>query len=249
GTYSKDYAYHYRTANFLCHEVFLKQAWGNIENEIAVLWLCSSLEHIVDLYEVYQANPVVPPELIMRCVPGVSLQEMLRRQPVNQYITEQNVKRVIRDILHALGSLHRFGIAHLDLKPKKVLLLGGRFGEGVKLCGFRLARLMYGEVLAVCNITIDREYKAPELIRLEAVSLATDIWSVGVMAHVMLTASRNSVLPNPGRGPIAFINILRPQMSAQAVDFIDRCKGQQSDRPTVEQCLAHLWLADAPAHE
>ncbi|XP_052870681.1 death-associated protein kinase related-like, partial [Anopheles cruzii] len=226
GTFTKDYSGNYRTANFISHDIFLKQGWKNIENEIAVLWLCSGSEHIVDLQTVYQPSLADLPALYLRRVPGISLQEMLCRQP---NISEQQVKMVIRGLLRPLGFLHSMGIAHLDLKPKKVLLSGDRLGEGVKLCGFRLTRLIYGEVLVARNNTIDRQYKAPEVLRLEPVSLATDIWSVGVMAQVMLTprTSSNCVLPLPDRGPLAFINILRPQVSAQAVDFIDRCKGQQ----------------------
>ena len=38
------------------------------------------------------------------------------------HLTEENAKKVIREMLSALAYCHRLGIAHLDLKPENILL-------------------------------------------------------------------------------------------------------------------------------
>ncbi|XP_052863125.1 calcium/calmodulin-dependent protein kinase type 1-like [Anopheles cruzii] len=107
--------------------------------------------------------------------------------------------------------------------------------------------------------TIDVDFMAPEVMQGMAVSYATDIWSVGVIAFVMLMrhlpfspTNDTHTLANTSENPVtlamAFADRLRQRMSPQALDFIRRCTilWVPSDRLTVEQCLAHPWLADAP---
>ncbi|HVK74533.1 MAG TPA: AAA family ATPase [Kofleriaceae bacterium] len=85
-------------------------------------------------------------------------------------------------LLRALHYLHRRGIRHRDLKPSNVMVAGGR----VRVLDFGLA--------------LDRNdrhrpagtygYIAPEILRGEPATAASDLWSAGVLAYEVL-ASRH----------------------------------------------------------
>ena len=80
-------------------------------------------------------------------------------------------------LLHALAYLHRRGFTHGDLKPENVLVTR----EGmVKVLDFGLA-LRAGQSLETTTGT--RAYMAPELLKGQPASPASDLYAVGVMAY------------------------------------------------------------------
>ena len=94
---------------------------------------------------------------------------------------------VARGIAHA----HEHGIVHRDLKPANVLI--GREG-GVKLADFSLAR-QTDTAATLVSITRDGTtfgtpyYLAPETMRGEQASAASDLYALGVMLYEMLTGA------------------------------------------------------------
>jgi eukaryotic-like serine/threonine-protein kinase len=83
-------------------------------------------------------------------------------------------------LLHALAYLHRRGLVHRDVKPDNALCTGGV----VKLVDFGLA-VATGHVDEWPCGTL--AYCAPEVLRGAPVSARTDLYSVGVIAHEILT--------------------------------------------------------------
>jgi serine/threonine protein kinase len=96
---------------------------------------------------------------------------------------EQHIPCVLRQVLAALAYLHAQNIAHLDIKPENILLVG----KCVKLCDFGLTlrmgshpcRLMWGTPF----------FSAPEIILLSSpgFGVAADVWSLGATVHFLET--------------------------------------------------------------
>lgn len=86
----------------------------------------------------------------------------------------------------AVAHCHTLGIAHRDIKPENIML--GKDGE-LKLIDFGLAQKF------VKNASMDTgkmigtpQYLAPEAFEGHS-SMEVDMWSLGVLMHVLLSGS------------------------------------------------------------
>jgi eukaryotic-like serine/threonine-protein kinase len=113
------------------------------------------------------------------------LQESGGTLPVDECIT------VLVDIAAGLDELDANGIVHRDLKPENVLLLDGQWC----LADFGIAR--FAEQ-ATANHTWKMAgtdaYMAPERWKLERATIASDVYSLGIIAYELITG----VVPFPG---------------------------------------------------
>ena len=123
---------------------------------------------------------------VMELVRGRTLREILAergRIPLDEAIP------ILRGIADAVDAAHAAGIAHRDLKPDNVFVLGG--GE-VKLIDFGLAKLIDDEATAVTrtgSVFGTPLYMSPEQCRGRAVDIATDAYSFGALAYHVLTGA------------------------------------------------------------
>lgn len=107
--------------------------------------------------------------------------------------------RVVRQVVWAVASAHRSGIAHRDLKPSNVIV---GFDDRAVVLDFGLARAGVGTGDdAISQVTRDDdflgtlEYAAPEQLAVDRDDLdlfACDVYSLGVMAFRVLTGSTPS---------------------------------------------------------
>ncbi|MEZ4216801.1 MAG: protein kinase [Myxococcota bacterium] len=111
--------------------------------------------------------------------------------PFLDHRDEQQVWRLITDLLQALSAAHRAGILHLDLKPSNVLLDGdGGFvltDFGVSQAARMSKGLLHQGKVAVGLGT--HGYRAPEQdkLSLKDFDLRTDLWGVGATAWALYT--------------------------------------------------------------
>lgn len=100
---------------------------------------------------------------------------------------------VARQIALALDAVHAAGIVHRDLKPENVML---RPDDSVALADFGVAKPLHGDEALGLAQTRHGEvvgtpyYLSPEQARGDAITPASDLYSLGVMFHEMLTGSR-----------------------------------------------------------
>ncbi len=90
--------------------------------------------------------------------------------------------RILRQICDALHAMHQLGIVHLDMKPENVLV--SETSE-VRLIDFSIAQSTWGRMLKFGKTKWGGTpaYMAPEQIRGDAVSPATDQYAFGVLAY------------------------------------------------------------------
>jgi eukaryotic-like serine/threonine-protein kinase len=102
--------------------------------------------------------------------------------------------RLFLDVCAAVAHAHSHLIVHRDLKPANILVTD----EGqVKLLDFGIAKLVEADVpvertelTRMTGRIFTPEYAAPEQILGEPITTATDVYSLGVLLHVLLTGTR-----------------------------------------------------------
>lgn len=103
-------------------------------------------------------------------------------------LSGEEVRQVMHGIAKGLNYLHRFDIAHRDLKLENILLRDPSSLHPV-IADFGLAVLAEEEPYLYYRCGTPG-YVAPEIIRMKEnrpVSVACDIFSAGVIFHVLLT--------------------------------------------------------------
>lgn len=127
------------------------------------------------------ATPRGRPYLVMEHVAGVQLDQYLRQHALS---VEQRVRLFTR-ICAPVAFAHAQLVIHCDLKPSNVLVTDE--GRPV-LLDFGIARLLEsgGSEVAISSKAYTPGFASPELQAGEAVSAATDVYSLGILLREML---------------------------------------------------------------
>lgn len=130
------------------------------------------------------------PYLIMGFQPGGSLADRLARDGTLRWaeVADIGVK-----MAGALESAHRAGVLHRDVKPENILV--SSFGEPV-LADFGIARVTGGAALTASGmVTGTPAHAAPEMLRGEPPTAASDVYGLASTLHHLLTGSPAFVRP------------------------------------------------------
>lgn len=110
---------------------------------------------------------------------------------------------VATQVASALGAAHAAGVVHRDIKPENIMV---RRDHIVKVVDFGLAKLTEREITdtdAPTLLNTDEgvvmgtvRYMSPEQVRGEVLDGRTDVWSLGVVIHELLTGR----VPFAGKG-------------------------------------------------
>ncbi|HXV06095.1 MAG TPA: protein kinase [Solirubrobacterales bacterium] len=126
--------------------------------------------------------------IVMEFVEGRSGAQLLRSQGVLDFETaaEAGIQACA-----GLDYAHRRGIIHRDVKPGNLMICGGPVGGGemiVKLTDFGIARAMeQTRITQVGSVVGTASYLAPEQVRGEEATPATDVYALGVVIYQFLT--------------------------------------------------------------
>jgi len=224
-----------------------------LEREINIMMKIRH-EGILLCHEVYETDSAI--YLVLELVHGGELYDKIVEE--GEY-TEEEAKIILLQVLDAVEYLHSQGIAHRDLKPENILCLekklgkrGSRF-ERIKIADFGLSKMFTAEDLksAVGSPT----YVAPEVLSPEQkpYDKAVDMWSVGVIAYVILTGcfpfyneDKDYAALYEKILKVEYVWPEKPKLSSDAKNFIQRLLVKESaDRFTPAECRSHAWLKDA----
>jgi eukaryotic-like serine/threonine-protein kinase len=126
--------------------------------------------------------------IVMEYVEGRSGAQILQKQgPVDPEIAAEIGIQACAGLDYA----HRRGIIHRDVKPGNLMIVGGPVGGGemiVKLTDFGIARAAeQTRITQVGSVVGTAAYLAPEQVRGEEATPATDVYALGVVLYQFLT--------------------------------------------------------------
>ncbi|XP_015605477.1 serine/threonine-protein kinase 17B [Cephus cinctus] len=214
-------------------------------HEVAVLDAAAHCPRLVKLHQVFETNTEMV--LVLELAPGGELQMVLDRDEVPE---EKQVARLLKQILDGIAFLHSFNVAHLDIKPQNLVLTGEFPDCDVKLCDFGISRYI-SHGADIREILGTPDYVAPEVLNYEPISLATDMWSIGVLLYVLLTGcspfggdTKQETFCNISRCRLDFPDDLFEDVSEEARDLMRKLMVKDpSERLTVTECLQHSWFS------
>nr|XP_003704355.1 PREDICTED: serine/threonine-protein kinase 17B-like [Megachile rotundata] len=214
-------------------------------HEVAVLDAAANCSRLVSLHQVFETNTEMV--LVLELAPGGELQMILDRDEVPE---ERQVARLLKQILDGIAFLHSLNVAHLDIKPQNLVLTGEFPDCDVKLCDFGISRYI-SHGADIREILGTPDYVAPEVLNYEPISLATDMWSIGVLLYVLLTGcspfggdTKQETFCNISRCRLDFPDDLFEDVSEEARDLMRKLMVKDpNERLTVTECLQHSWFA------
>ena len=191
--------------------VFLaERADGQFEQQVALKLLRPGIDSAVDQVR-FRAERQILATLnhphIARLLDGGMMDdgqpylvlELVDGEPIDRYCDARSMSlrdriQLFLTVLEATQYAHRNLIVHRDLKPSNILVSAdGR----VKLLDFGIAKLLDpvalpGEAPATRTgaVAMTPEYAAPEQVRGDPVSTATDVYALGVLLYQLLTGRR-----------------------------------------------------------
>ncbi|XP_019613423.1 PREDICTED: serine/threonine-protein kinase 17A-like [Branchiostoma belcheri] len=226
-----------------------KDCRETILHEIRILEMSAEHCRLIDLFEVFEThNEMI---LVLEYAAGGEIFDHCVTEE-DDCFNEKDVVRLMRQILEGVSYLHERNIIHLDLKPQNILLTKPAPAGDIKLVDFGLARRVnvHEEIREIVGTP---DYVAPEVLSFEPLSTATDMWSIGVLAYVMLTGhspflgdSKQETFLHISTLAYDFPEELFLDVSADAQDFIKSLLIKEpEDRATAKECLLHPWLCAA----
>ncbi|XP_044017405.1 peripheral plasma membrane protein CASK isoform X4 [Aphidius gifuensis] len=230
--------------------------------------------HIVELLETYSSEGML--YMVFEYMDGPDLCfEVVRRASAGFVYSEAVASHYMRQILEALRYCHENDIIHRDIKPQCALLAGKENSAPVKLRGFGVAlQLPLSQNNGVETYTTEYRqylspkgqlylktdsggrvgaphYMAPEVIQRRRYGKPGDVWSAGILIHVLLTGT----LPFVGsgdrlreaicRGRVQMETPIWDNISDHAKDLIEKMlTSDPNHRITIQDVLNHKWLRD-----
>ena len=125
-------------------------------------------------------------------------------------LTESEAKHVIKSILIGIQYLHANNIVHRDLKPENIMMVDSGTPD-VKITDFGLSSI--GDEKGDRSTPfVTPQYMAPEILLRMRYSSKADIWSIGVIAYVVLSGRHpfngpkiNDILKKIQAGPLGLL--------------------------------------------
>jgi Tol biopolymer transport system component len=214
----------------------------------------SALNHpnIVTIYEVIRSESTVA--IAMELVEGTPLRQLCGAPlPTRQQV------HIARQIADALQAAHAAGVAHRDLKPENVMF---RPDGHVKVLDFGLARRFAGGDGNPTGTSVSSvfagtwRYMSPEQIKGEALTGASDVFSLGLIMYELGTGRHpfQATSPFETLQAIAGETAERPsKWSPQLPEYLDSLilamlAKDPADRPSAESIARILTNYDSASN-
>ena len=130
--------------------------------------------------------------------------ELVRGEPITAYAARRALGvddriDLFARVCEVVQAAHRQLVVHRDLKPSNVFVVETNDGPRVKLLDFGIARILEDDADGLLTLTEHRaltpEYAAPEQVRGERPTTATDVYALGVLLYELLAGVRPFDVP------------------------------------------------------
>ncbi|XP_021745897.1 CDPK-related kinase 7-like [Chenopodium quinoa] len=217
----------------------------DVRREVKILRALTGHKNLVQFYESYEDddNVYVVMEL---CQGGELLDRILSR---GGKFSEEDAKAVMVQILSVTAYCHLQGVVHRDLKPENFLFTSKDENAALKAIDFGLSDYVKPDE-RLNDIVGSAYYVAPEVLH-RAYGTEADMWSIGVIAYILLCGSRpfwsrteSGIFRAVLKADPSFDEAPWPSLSPEAIDFVKRLLNKDyRKRLTAAQALSHPWLS------
>ncbi|EXC17375.1 CDPK-related protein kinase [Morus notabilis] len=216
----------------------------DVRREVKILRALTGHSNLVQFYEAFEDSDNV--YIVMElCEGGELLDRILSRG--GKY-TEDDAKAVMAQILKVVAFCHLQGVVHRDLKPENFLYTTKDENSMLKAIDFGLSDFVKPDE-KLNDIVGSAYYVAPEVLH-RAYSTEADVWSVGVIAYILLCGSRpfwarteSGIFRAVLKAGPSFDEQPWPSLSLEAKDFVKRLLNKDPrKRMTAAQALSHPWI-------
>ncbi|GMP31538.1 hypothetical protein CsSME_00005708 [Camellia sinensis var. sinensis] len=216
----------------------------DVRREVKILRALTGHNNLVQFYDAFEdhENVYIVMEL---CEGGELLDRILSRG--GKY-TEDDAKVVLIQILNVVSFCHLQGVVHRDLKPENFLFTSKDENSQLKAIDFGLSDFVKPDE-RLNDIVGSAYYVAPEVLH-RSYSTEADVWSIGVIAYILLCGSRpfwarteSGIFRAVLKADPSFDEPPWPSLSSEAKDFVKRllCKDPRK-RMTAARALSHPWI-------
>ncbi|KAF5829297.1 kinase-like domain-containing protein [Dunaliella salina] len=220
---------------------------NSLEREIQVL-LQVDHPNCIKLENVY-----ITPRKVYLVTELVTGGELLDRVTEKGNYSEEDSRRLIKQILNGVAYLHSHGIVHRDLKLENMILQNERDDSPVKIADFGLSKFFSPETV-LSTMCGSPQYVAPEVLGvgdgIKEYSPAVDMWSIGVILFILLSGyspfddDNDAVLfEKIKKGNYDADDPIWEHISIGAKDAVARLLTVDTrKRLSAAQALAHPWI-------
>lgn len=218
----------------------------DVRREVKILRALTGHRNLAQFYDAFEDadNVYIVMEL---CEGGELLDRILKR---GGRFSEDYAKTIVVQILNVVGFCHLQGVVHRDIKPENFLFTSSDEDSQLKAIDFGLSEIIKPDQ-KLNEIVGSAYYVAPEVLR-RSYGTEADVWSVGVIAYILLCGSRpfwarteSGIFRAVLKANPDFDDQPWPSLSSESKDFMKclLCK-DPSRRITASQALCHPWLRD-----
>ena len=216
---------------------------ANYKRETSVMKLMSH-PNLLKMVKHWQAEDKLC--ILLVACQGGTLYDCIERE-----WTEQHAVQVLTGFLHGLTCMHSMKIAHRDIKPENFAFIADDLNS--------LTLIDFGN--AVVNTPVDDHigsplYVPPEVLgsgsRSIAVSMAGDMWSLGVLVWTLLSGrppfrgnSLVEILKNVKKCKLNLDEMRRAGASDAAMDFVSKLIVKDPhQRMSSLEAINHPWIKE-----
>lgn len=154
-----------------------------VKQEVEILKICQH-PNLCKLLDVFENTEHI--YIVMELLEGGDLFSYLEKRKFR--IPEQRASKIIHSLAAGLYYLHSYGIVHRDMKPENILMVDKSEGSDVKIVDFGLSK-MVGPTQLCTEPFGTLSYVAPEVLQQKPYGKAVDVWSLGVLAFLMMVGA------------------------------------------------------------
>ncbi|XP_050365852.1 CDPK-related kinase 5-like [Argentina anserina] len=216
----------------------------DVRREVKILRALTGHTNLVQFYDAFEDSDNV--YIVMElCEGGELLDRILSRG--GKY-SEDDAKTVMVQILNVVAFCHLQGVVHRDLKPENFLYTAKDESSPLKAIDFGLSDFAKPDE-RLNDIVGSAYYVAPEVLH-RSYSSEADVWSIGVIAYILLCGSRpfwarteSGIFRAVLKADPSFDEAPWPSLSLEAKDFVKRLLNKDPrKRMTAAQALSHPWM-------
>jgi serine/threonine-protein kinase len=201
--------------------------------------------HITNVYdfgETLVGDDSAVAYVVMELLQGSSLARRMRENAPDP----ATALSLLAEVASAVAAAHASGVVHRDIKPSNIVLTE----KGAKVIDFGIAAMSGDrEVDAAGDVIGTPAYVAPERLSRDDVAPASDVYSLGVLIHFVLSGRMPWPVDPASRVPPAVPAVLDPLpgVPPQVHTVLARCLlSDPSQRPSAAEVEATLVAARTP---